>query len=616
MSADRGGWYLDYFDADFWALAAHEYTPDRTRGEVEYLAEVLGEHGPGQRVLDLGCGFGRHAIELARHGFDVVGLDVSVPALTQAQRDAAEAGADARFAAVDLLSGDEWPVGEVDAVVWLQGFGWGADSDQRRMLRTARRHLAEGGILVLDHSNAFWIVRNYASERGVTHHSTDYRLMASFDVLSSRSRGTRIVSSDGEGARTRVDDFRLYTPAEAVAAVRASGFEPLFADADFTRGATPTLATRYVQVVARRAPGPPEGLAVATYAPAADPSPNLLDLRWNTDEDALLNPPPEDLWADVEPLERGASSAARRYVLGDPYGAERGRGPVARALGVDVEPAQLTFGAGLTTLLRDLSSLTYGGTLLAGVPGLPDTAVWAALGGAAVDLAELDRPIEELVERVRDIRPSLIAIERPTLTGRVLNDAEIALLARACASWGGIVLVDEAYAPYLGERDTCSACLTETGNLVLLRTVSKGWSCGGLRVGYAVSSLGIATLVRELVAPLEVSSLSFELALRLLGGGDALEALRSRVLEVKPVAVAALAAAGLDLPAGHPSLPWCAARDDSGALLRRLAGLGVAAKPMPQPSDSRGGRPSYTRLAIPLTEIRLEALLSRLARSP
>ncbi|MGV9539200.1 hypothetical protein ACWDR9_36815, partial [Streptosporangium sandarakinum] len=54
------GWYADYFTADYWSFARHEYTAERTAGEVAYLAETLREHAPGRRVLDLGCGVGRH----------------------------------------------------------------------------------------------------------------------------------------------------------------------------------------------------------------------------------------------------------------------------------------------------------------------------------------------------------------------------------------------------------------------------------------------------------------------------------------------------------------------------------------------------------------------------
>jgi 2-polyprenyl-3-methyl-5-hydroxy-6-metoxy-1,4-benzoquinol methylase len=85
-------WYEDYFTADYWSYADAEYTAERTAAEVSYLAQVLQRHAPSRRVLDLACGVGRHAIGLARLGFEVTGVDVSQYALDRAARAASEAG--------------------------------------------------------------------------------------------------------------------------------------------------------------------------------------------------------------------------------------------------------------------------------------------------------------------------------------------------------------------------------------------------------------------------------------------------------------------------------------------------------------------------------------------
>lgn len=58
-----------------------------TAREVDVLVEVL-DLVPGDRVLDVGCGPGRHSHELARRGFEVVGLDVSETFVDLARRDA------------------------------------------------------------------------------------------------------------------------------------------------------------------------------------------------------------------------------------------------------------------------------------------------------------------------------------------------------------------------------------------------------------------------------------------------------------------------------------------------------------------------------------------------
>jgi SAM-dependent methyltransferase len=75
---------------EFEAVAAHarsaylRYSFTKgTEQEVRFLTEALGL-GPGARVLDVGCGPGRHSRALAQAGIDVVGLDISLPFLQSA----------------------------------------------------------------------------------------------------------------------------------------------------------------------------------------------------------------------------------------------------------------------------------------------------------------------------------------------------------------------------------------------------------------------------------------------------------------------------------------------------------------------------------------------------
>ena len=69
---------------------------------------VLELVGPGPdfrpKVLDLGCGEGRNAVFFARHGFDVTGVDVSLPGLEKTKRYAEEVGVDVRTVQADIIT--------------------------------------------------------------------------------------------------------------------------------------------------------------------------------------------------------------------------------------------------------------------------------------------------------------------------------------------------------------------------------------------------------------------------------------------------------------------------------------------------------------------------------
>lgn len=66
-------------------------TPERTKHEIDFLLQQM-ELPPGARILDVGCGFGRHSIELARRGYQVTGLDPATAMISAARRRAAKAG--------------------------------------------------------------------------------------------------------------------------------------------------------------------------------------------------------------------------------------------------------------------------------------------------------------------------------------------------------------------------------------------------------------------------------------------------------------------------------------------------------------------------------------------
>ncbi|MGV9304982.1 aminotransferase class I/II-fold pyridoxal phosphate-dependent enzyme [Nonomuraea sp. NPDC003727] len=569
------GWYTGYFTEDYWRFARHEYTAERTAAEVDYLVKVLAEHAPGRRVLDLGCGTGRHAVELARHGYEVTGVDVCPWALEQARAAAVRAGVPLELVPADLLTRAELPV--VDAAICVQSFGWGRDDEQLAFLRRVRDRLAPGGVLVLDHSNVAAILAGYRPTARFEADGEVFDFLRSYDPLSGRSRGElRVTRRDGTVAVLR-DDVRLYLPGEVARLVGEAGFELLRADADFTAGSAVRPGTRYVQLVAV-APARPEP-AVLRHA-TAEPG---VDLRWAPDEVEFVRDTVERAWHGVgEPGE-----AARHYALDDPYGGARSAPVLSRHFAVELSPGQVVTGAGTTGLLHALAGP---GRLLHGPHAHPDLPAWAARRGADV----------RVFDRWQDVaaqRPTMVLLDRPGVRGDLLPLDHVAELAEAVSAVGGVLVVDEACATYLGPAASAVPLTTRVPGLVVLRSLSKGYCCGGLRAGFAISSPDVAAAVRAAVPPLGVSALSLELALRLLDQGDVLAPLRAAVAAAKPELVAALAALGCRAEAGHPDLPWVVTEDElpAGLAGRRLPGL--------------------TRVSVPLSAARRSALRRMAART-
>jgi len=110
---------------------------------VAFIEQVC-ELQPGMRVLDLACGGGDQAAILARRGYDVVGVEIAPPLVTQAQERFARDGLAGGFICGDMraIAYD----GEFDAVLVLSGsFGFFGDAGDQALLAKIARALKPGG---------------------------------------------------------------------------------------------------------------------------------------------------------------------------------------------------------------------------------------------------------------------------------------------------------------------------------------------------------------------------------------------------------------------------------------------------------------------------------------
>ena len=143
----RRPWWEELFGDDF-VRATRRLSDEQVTREVDFIEESLGVAAGGV-VLDLGCGAGHHAVELASRGYGVVGYDLSLYQLALAADVAQE-----RDQKLNFLQGDmrEMAFEEMfDGIYcWNTSFGYFDEEKNLDVAQRVFRALRPGGMFLLD----------------------------------------------------------------------------------------------------------------------------------------------------------------------------------------------------------------------------------------------------------------------------------------------------------------------------------------------------------------------------------------------------------------------------------------------------------------------------------
>jgi SAM-dependent methyltransferase len=220
--------------------------PAAAAPQAAAVARLVGL-APSADVLDSPCGYGRHSIEFARLGLQVVGADRSEVLLAEAKCRADE-GEWPRFVQADYR---ELPFEDAsfDCVANLfSSLGyWGDDAD-RRAIGEFRRVLRPGGSLVIEtmHRDMLMAIFGPKSWEDLPGGALMIEERA-FD----HERGVIVVRHElveADGTRlTAPYELRVYTATELIAFVRAAGFDEVACHGDF-EGSPLSRDTRLVLV--------------------------------------------------------------------------------------------------------------------------------------------------------------------------------------------------------------------------------------------------------------------------------------------------------------------------------------------------------------------------------
>jgi cyclopropane fatty-acyl-phospholipid synthase-like methyltransferase len=215
--AKRNEWE-EFFDEHAPQYMSNSFTQN-TLAEADFIIREL-NLPEGSRVLDMGCGTGRHSVELAQRGYRMTGVDISSGMLAEAEKAAGEAGVIVEWIKADAtqFKSDE----QFDAAICLceGAFGLlGKDGDaiehNLSILRNINQALKPGGKLIMTVINGLALARKY-KQRDVESGRFDPDTLA--EVYPMEYDTT-------QGKKSMMVRERGFVPTELVLMLRLAGFE-------------------------------------------------------------------------------------------------------------------------------------------------------------------------------------------------------------------------------------------------------------------------------------------------------------------------------------------------------------------------------------------------------
>ncbi len=210
-------WYVSFFDKLYYDTYRVFEGEERNEREARLIREVLGLK-EGSRVLDLGCGYARHAVYLAKWGIRVTCFDLSNYLLKKARDRVEEFGVED---AIELVHGDMRRLDYKDefdaAYMFFTVFGYFDEDENRMVLEKVYESLKYGGKFLLDHINIHRVSHQAVVNNGLWktwYTAGDYIVLeeSRFNAMDGYLYTRRIFFTEDKGfIDTRGFRLKLYT---------------------------------------------------------------------------------------------------------------------------------------------------------------------------------------------------------------------------------------------------------------------------------------------------------------------------------------------------------------------------------------------------------------------
>jgi SAM-dependent methyltransferase len=246
-------WFEEVFDENYLRTLPF-LTPQATEAEADFVIDSLALEA-GAQILDVGCGYGRHSMELAARGFHMVGLDLSLPLLLRGADEAQRRGLDINFIHGDMRE-MQFDAQFDGAFCLFSTFGYFDDETNKVAAQNIARALKPGAKLVLEVLNRDYLIRDLPTRVWWEGDGCVVLEEVDFNYFSSRIVSTRSIAfEDGRQIEQEIS-IRAFALHELGKLLHAAGFRVVEVSGSMvTRGRFFGAMSRDILVVAEKRGG-------------------------------------------------------------------------------------------------------------------------------------------------------------------------------------------------------------------------------------------------------------------------------------------------------------------------------------------------------------------------
>ena len=200
-----------------------------TVGECDFIEKEI-NYDKNLKIIDIGCGTGRHSIELTKRGYNITGVDLSESQLKRAEEKSKEQGVEIVFERHDARN---LPFkSEFDLAIMLCEGGFSlmeTDEMNFEILKNATKALKDKGKFIFTTLNGLFPLFHSVNEfyESVKKEGQSQCKECSFDLMTFRDHNTVVFEDDSDNKKELKCNERYYVPSEITWLLKTLGYKKI-----------------------------------------------------------------------------------------------------------------------------------------------------------------------------------------------------------------------------------------------------------------------------------------------------------------------------------------------------------------------------------------------------